>query len=140
MADNQSKALEVRIETIETNLQEIRNQLKDVLVILYLGGGSPRQQPLVEHVQVVVHVDKTPVLVPVHYHGRHDDYDGCKVKAKVPCFYVSLDDEDQEYVGDEENEEDENEEYTDEVCKEEQGDFVCIVHKILCLSKQEELT
>lgn len=48
-------------------------------------------------------VNPAPVSILIHYHGRHNSYEGNKVKAEIFVFTGSLDDEDQVYVGDEEN-------------------------------------
>lgn len=50
---------------------------------------------------------------------------------------VNEEDDDHEYVKDEEEA---DEEYTNEICGDEQWDFVCIVQKILCSPKQYEST
>ena len=54
MADDQCRTIKVRIDVIETNLQEISNQLKDILASLNLGGGNIMQQPPHDVVHVVI--------------------------------------------------------------------------------------
>lgn len=103
---------------------------------LNFGGSNPRQPPPIDSFEVIVPLNSTPVPTSICCYSRHNDYNGYKVKVEIHVFNRSLNNDDREYVGDEE----ENEEYIDEVCGKEQGDLVFIVQKISYSFKQEELT
>lgn len=76
---------------IETNLQELDNQLRDALVALNLGGNNLRQQSTIIPIQVVITVNPSPVLTSVHYHDFHNDCNGYKVKSGDSYFQCELD-------------------------------------------------
>lgn len=86
IVDDLSKAFEVRFEAIETNMQELGNQLKDILISLNLKGGNSQVTTTHRPCQVAAYINPTPI----HYHGRHNGYNGYKVKAEIPIFNGNL--------------------------------------------------